>query len=302
MSNDYRYGPWHGGPDPLAAPYDIAQALDSLGDDVLAGSSPGEALSSLLRRGTDGLRGLDDLMRRVRQQQREARNRGRMDGTLEEIRALLDKAIGQERAALFPDPSDEARLRESELDSVPSDPARAVRQLADYEWQSPEAAATYEEIRDLLRREVLDSQFRGMKQALEGASAEDMQRVKDMLADLNNMLDADARGEDTSQAFSEFMEKYGDFFPENPETLDELVDALARRAAAGQRMLASLTPEQREELANLMASAMEDMGLAHEMSRLGDALRSRRPDLDWQSSERMRGNDPLGLGDATTAL
>src|SRR3954451_878853 len=301
-ASGYRYGAWHGGPDPLAPPYDIAKALDTLGDDVLAGSSPNEALQSLLRRGTDGMRGLDDLMRRVRQQQREARNRGRLDGTLEQVRALLDKAIGQERAALFPDPSDEARLRESELDSVPSDPARAVRQLADYEWQSPEGAATYEEIRDLLRREVLDSQFRGMKQGLEGASAEEMQRVKDMLADLNNMLDADARGEDTSQAFGDFMQQYGDFFPENPESLEELVDALARRAAAAGRMLASLSPEQRDELAALMAAAMEDMGLAHEMSRLGNALRDRRPDLDWNSRERMRGETPLGLGDATTAL
>src|SRR2546423_1786344 len=256
----------------------------------------------MLRRGTDGLRGLDDLMRRVRRRKLEARSRGRLDGTLEQVRALLDKAIGQERAALFPDPSDDARMREAELDTLPTDPARAVRELADYEWRSAEAAATYEEIGDLLRREVLDSQFRGMKQALEGATPEDMQRVKDMLADLNAMLEADARGEDTTETFSQFMEQYGDFFPENPQSLEELVDSLARRAAAAGRMLASLSPEQRDELAALMAAAMEDMGLASEMSRLGAALRSRRPDLDWSSRERMRGDTPLGLGDATTAL
>ncbi len=28
------------------------------------------------------------------------------------------------------------------------------------------------------------------------------------------------------------MAKYGDFFPENPQNLEELVDSLARRAAA----------------------------------------------------------------------
>ena len=44
------------------------------------------------------------------------------------------------------------------------------------------------------------------------------------------------------------MRKYGDMFPENPRNLEELVDSLARRAAATQRLLASLTPEQREEL------------------------------------------------------
>jgi uncharacterized protein with von Willebrand factor type A (vWA) domain len=298
-----RYGPWHGGEDPLAPPYDVAKALDALGDDVLDGGlSPAEALHRMLRRGPQGLRGLDDMLRRIRERQREARNRGRLDGTLEEVRALLDKAIGEERAELFPDPSDDARLREAELDTLPSDTARAVRRLSDYDWRSPQARQTFEQIQDLLRREVLDSQFRGMKQALEGADPQQMQRVKDMLSDLNNMLEADARGEDTSQAFQQFMDNYGDFFPDNPQSLEELVDSLARRAAAAQRLLESLSPEQREELANLMAAMMEDMGLAAEMSRLSDQLHARRPDLDWRGRERMRGENPMGLGDATSAL
>ncbi len=299
----YRYGPWHGGPDPLAPPYDVAKALDALGDDVLEhGMSPAEALQRLLRRGPQGLRGLDDMLRRIRDRQREARQRGRLDGTLEEVRALLDKAIGEERAALFPDPSDDARLREAELDTLPNDTARAVRQLAEYDWQSPQARQTFEQIQDMLRREVLDSQFRGMKQALENADPEQMQRVKDMMRELNGMLEADARGEDVSERFEQFMQNYGDFFPDNPQNLEELVDSLARRAAAAQRLLESLSPEQRDELANLMSSVMEDLGLANEMSRLSDQLRSRRPELDWRGRERMRGNNPMGLGDATSAL
>src|SRR6266536_1826468 len=129
-------------------------------------------------------------------------------------------------------PYDAARLAESELDALPNDPARAVRQLAEYPWRSPEAAAKYEEIRDLLRREVLDSQFRGMKQALEGATPQDLQRVRDMLADLNQMLDDHARGRHTPEQFAEFMARHGEFFPENPGDIDELIDSLARRAAA----------------------------------------------------------------------
>lgn len=296
----YRYGPWHDGPDPLAPPYDVAGALDEIGDAVLDGRSPREALDDLLRRGSEGRRGLDELRRMARERQRAARRRGRLDGTLEEVRELLDRALGQERAELFPDPSDQARLREAELDALPADPARAVRRLADYDWRSAAARATYEQIRDLLRREVLDSQFRGMKQAL--ADPADLGRVKDMLADLNAMLAADARGEDTGEQFADFMQRYGDLFPDQPETLEELVDSLARRAAAAQRLLASLTDEQRQELADLMAAAMADLDLAREMAELQAALRDRRPDLDWSGRERMRGQDPLGLGDATTAL
>ena len=201
----YRYGAWDGGPDPLAPPYDLAEAVDELGDRVLAGDTVRQALRDLLRQGTREARGLESLRRDVARRMREARKQGRLDGTLEQVRELLDQALESERQALFPDPSDSARLAEAELDALPRDTARAVRELQEYPWRSEEARAAYEQIQDLLRREVLDSQFRGMKQALEGATPEDMQRVKDMLADLNAMLAADARGEHTQEAFDDFM-------------------------------------------------------------------------------------------------
>jgi uncharacterized protein with von Willebrand factor type A (vWA) domain len=303
VTRGYRYGSWHDGPDPLAPPYDVRRALDRLGDDVLAGATPRDALRRLLRRGTDdGPRGLDELRRRLREQRRQIRDRGRLDGTLDEVRRLIDTAVGQERAALFPDPSDDARFREASLDALPSDPARAVRQLDSYDWRSPEAAQTFEQVKDLLRREVLDTQFRGMKEALENPDPAAMQRVKDMVADLNAMLEADARGEHTQEQFDEFMSRYGDMFPDDPKNLEELVDSLARRAAAADRMMRSLSPQQRDELAALMASALEDMDLAREMAQLSAALQARRPDLDWRGREQMDGDQPLGAGEATSAL
>jgi uncharacterized protein with von Willebrand factor type A (vWA) domain len=298
----YRYGAWRGGPDPLEPPFDVAGALDRLGERVLSGDRAADALRNLLRQGMPGTRGLRDLLRQARDRRRELRERGRLDGTLERVRELLDQAVGQERQALFPDPSDAARLAEAELDQLPPDTARAVRQLADYQWRSPEAEATYEQIRDLLRREVLDAQFQGMRDALAGASPEELQRIRDMVADLNAMLEADARGEDTQRQFEEFMDRYGDMFPENPRSLEELVDALARRAAAVSRLAASLTPEQRAELAALTESVLGDLGLQYELNRLGRALRSHRPDLPWDQGTAMGGEEPLGLGDATTAL
>jgi uncharacterized protein with von Willebrand factor type A (vWA) domain len=300
----YRYGPYHDGPDPLEPPYDVRGAVDALGESVLDGSDPASALRDLLRQGMSGHQGLDDLLRRVRERQRELRDRGRLDGILEQARALLDTAVGQERAELFPDPADEARLREAELDALPQDTAQAVRQLADYDWRSPAARQTFEKLKDLLRREVLDSQFRGMKQTLQQPDPAAMQRVKDMMAALNAMLEADAQGAHTQQDFDDFMEQYGDLFPDSPRNLDELVDSLVRRMSAAQRLLNSLTDEQREELAGLMAQTLEDAGLAAEMSRLADALRTRRPDMDFDGwpGEQMTGQNPLGLSEATTAL
>jgi uncharacterized protein with von Willebrand factor type A (vWA) domain len=303
VANGYRYGPYQDGPDPLEGPYDVRGAVDALGESVLDGADPASALRDLLRRGLSGHQGLDDLLRRVRERRREIRERGRLDGTLEEARALLDTAIGQERAELFPDPDDSARLREAELDMLPSDTAKAIRQLAEYDWQSPAARQTFEQLKDLLRKEVLDSQFRGMKQTLQQPDPEAMQRVKDMMAGLNNMLEADARGEHTQADFDAFMAQYGDLFPDQPQNLEQLVDSLVRRMQASQRLMESLTEEQRQELAGLMAQTLEDAGLAAEMARLADALRARRPDLDdGMGGERMSGDQPLGLGDATTAL
>ncbi len=89
---------------------------------------------------------------------------------------------------------------------------------------------------------MLDQRFKGMKQALEGATDADRAAVSEMLQDLNELLDKRRRGEDTEQDFADFMEKHGDLFPEQPQDLDELLDALAQRAAAAQRMLSSMTP------------------------------------------------------------
>jgi uncharacterized protein with von Willebrand factor type A (vWA) domain len=302
MTRRSRYGAWHGGPDPLAPPYDIREALDQIGDEVLSGSSARAALNRLLRRGTDGRNGLDALRRRARERGRELRRQGRLDGTLQQVRELLDRALTAERRELFPDPSDAARMAEAELDTLPDDTARAVRALADYQWRSDEARQAYEQIQQLLREEVLDAQFAGMRQALQNATPEDFQRIRDMMQALNELLDADARGEHTQEQFDDFMRRFGDFFPENPRNLDELIDSLARRAAAAQRLLDSLTPEQRGELEALMQQALGDSGLAEQMARLQQGLRSARPDLQWGGRERMSGEQPLGYADATGAL
>jgi uncharacterized protein with von Willebrand factor type A (vWA) domain len=297
-----RYGAYHGGPDPLEAPYDIREAIDEIGEDVLAGMSPRAALNRLLRRGTSGRNGLDSVRRRARDRARDLRRSGQLDGTLQQVRELLDQAVSAERTALFPDPDDAARLAEAELDSLPRDTARAVRQLADYQWRSPEAREKYQQIQDLLRSEVLDAQFAGMRDALANATPQDLARVREMMSALNDMLDADARGEHTAEQFAQFMNQYGEFFPENPKNLAELIDSLARRAAAAQRLMDSLTPEQRAELGGLMAQAMSDAGLAEQMARLQSGLRAARPDLQWGGAERMDGNEPMGYSDATSAL
>ena len=190
-------------------------------------------------------------------------------------------------------------LREMQLENLPPNTAAAVSELASYDWQSREAREDYEKIKDLLGRELLDQRFAGMKQALENATDEDRAAINEMLGDLNELLEKRVRGEDTQEDFDEFMAKHGDFFPENPQNLDELLDAMAARAAAAQRMLNSMTAEQRAELMELSQQAFGSPALMESLSRLDSNLQSLRPGEDWDGSERMDGDEGLGLGDGT---
>jgi uncharacterized protein with von Willebrand factor type A (vWA) domain len=303
-----RYGAYDGGPDPLAPPFDTAGAVDELGERVLSGQGVREALRDLLDQGTQGRRGLGELDREVRNRLRDLRRRGQLDGTLERARELLDQAVEAERSALFPDPSDDARFAEAQLDALPSDTARAVRELADYQWRSPEAQAAYDELREMLQREVLDQQLPGLREALDqqqtpALDQEGLQRVKDMLGDLNELLGKRAQGTDSQADFDAFMAKHGDLFPESPQTLDELLESLARRAAAAERLMRSLSPEQQDALGQLIQQATSDLDLSSELATLNDQLRSLRPDLFGRSRRtRMTGPNQMGLSDATEAL
>ncbi len=298
----YSYGPYLDGPDPLAPPVDLRPALDKIGRDVMEGSSPQQALRELLRQGMRDRRGLDELSRQLWERRRRLRTENRVDGTLQQVRELLERALTAERQALARQDTDEARFHELDLDTLPDNTGRAVRALADYDWQSSAARQAYREIQDLLGRELLDQRFDGMKAALENAGPQDVERVQQMLDDLNALLADHAAGADTSAEFAEFMAKHGEFFPENPQTVDELIDALAARSAAAQRMLNSLSAEQRAELAELSRQAFGDARLARALGELDGRLQHLRPGADWAGSDQFRGDNPLGLGQATRAM
>ncbi|GAA5109564.1 VWA domain-containing protein [Alloalcanivorax gelatiniphagus] len=299
-----RFRKYDGG-DPLAPPVDLAEALDAIGQDVMAGYSPERAMREFLHRGGSDQAGLDELARRVAERRREILQRNNLDGTMQEVRELLDKAVLSERGQLARDitiDDGDRAFRELMLDNLPTSTPAAVGELASYDWQSSEAREAYEEIKDLLGRELLDQRFAGMKEALEGATEEDRQAVSEMLSDLNDLLEKHAAGGVTDEEFRDFMDKHGDYFPDDPQDMDELLDSLAQRAAAAQRMLNSMTPEQRQELMELSQQAFGSPQLMEQLSRMDANLQALRPGEDWSGSEGFEGDQGMGLGDGTGAL
>ena len=300
--NTFRYGAWRDGPDPLAPPYDVRAAVDEVGERVLAGENLRDALRELLRRGPRDGRGLDSLEARARRLRREALRRGNLDGAVTRAQQLLDQAIAAERDELRGRDDDTARFHEAMLDNLPRSTSQAVQELSEYDWASDEARQTYQQILDGLRREVVEQRFEGMKQALQGRDPAADARVSEMVGDLNDLLERHARGEDTDDAFARFMDKHGEFFPEQPANIEDLIDSLARRAAAAERLMRSLTPQQRQELGELMDQALGDGPLRGQLAELTGNLQALRPQLNWGRGERMRGGEDLGYGDATAAL
>ncbi len=88
-----------------------------------------------------------------------------------------------------------------------------VRELQQYDFTSSEAREHFEELVEKLKEQLMQQYVDQMSGAVENMTPEDMARMKDMFAELNQMLEQRARGEEPD--FDGFMERFGDFFPEN---------------------------------------------------------------------------------------
>ena len=296
-----RYSQWDGSQDPFGPDVPAAELLEEMSEDLLSGAGAQGAMSRLLRRGMQGrFNGLDALRARLREAR--AREQAALDlqGPLEEIRERLEDIVERERSTLSFRAEEDARMREAFLDALPPDVPGRIRELSDYRFVDPQAQRDFDQLMEHLKEQVLGAHFRNMAEGLRNLSPEQLQRFKDMLAELNEMIERRDRGEDHD--FDGFMQRYGDFFPDNPKTLEELLENMARRMAALSRLMASLSAEQRAELQALAEQVMQDMDLAFEVDRLGANLSSMFPDMPWGEPTLAGGEDAMPLSATVDAM
>jgi uncharacterized protein with von Willebrand factor type A (vWA) domain len=314
----FRYSRWDG--TQVGFELDADSVLEEMADDLLYHGDLHAALRRLLQSGftdRDGERvqGIREMLERLRQQRRERLDRFDLGGVYDEIAEELREVVDTERSAIQqqvdeaaasgdPRRAETARAaaddRNFQLEMLPPDLAGMLRQLQEYDFASPEAEQRFGELVERLRQQVLDSYIGRMAGAVENMSAEEMGRLKDMLAELNQMLEARARGEEPD--FEGFMNRYGDFFPENPRNLDELLELLARRVAAMQALLASMTPEQRDQIHQLAEQLLDDLDLRWQVDQLGSQLQGLFPEMGWGQQYNFQGQDPLGFAQAAATL
>ncbi len=179
------------------------------------------------------------------------------------------------------------------LDNLEGRPADALKGLQNYDFLSPEAEAKFKELTDRMRQQVLQQYFKGAEQALQNMTPEELQRMKDMLSELNDMVRKHNAGEEYD--FDSFMSRYGDFFPENPRNLEELLETLAKRIAMAQAMMSSMSPEMRQRLEDLVGSLLQDADLASQMNELSNVLRQMMPGDMWDQQYQFGGEEPLDM-------
>jgi uncharacterized protein with von Willebrand factor type A (vWA) domain len=297
----FRYFRWDGTQDPLGPELAAADLLDAMSEDLLSGQGADRALSRLLRQGMRGrFTGMDALRARLREARRRERERLNLEGPLQEIQQRLDEILQMERSTLSFKAEDDARFREQFLDSLPPDPAGQIKELKEYRFVDAEAQRKFDQLMEWLKDQVLGSYFRSMAEGMRNLSPEQLQRFKDMLAELNDLIAARERGE--SYDFGGFMQRYGDFFPGNPQTLDELLEQMARRMAALSRLMASLSPEQRAELEALAREVLQDMDLAFQVDRLAGALSEMFPQMPWDEPALAGGEEAMPMQATVDAL
>ena len=298
-----RYSRWDGSQNPFGPDVPIDDLVAQFSDDLLQGVGAESALRRLLERGLPGeFGGLRDLRQRLQELREAQERRGSLDDVFGDIREQLGRITDIERTELAMDDSDDARFKEMSLDAMPDSPARQIQELQQYDFASEGAEQAFEQLLDDLRAQMMEQQFRSISETMGSLTEQDMARVADMLADLNAMLDQHQAGTGPDQAtFDEFMAKHGEFFPENPSNIEELLEALARRAAAFSRFMASLSPDQQRELMELSNALMDDLDLQFEMDRLGRTLRALAPDMAWDQPGDLDG-PPMGLAEGLAAM
>ena len=316
----FRYSKWDG--TQVGFDLDAEAVLEEITDDLLYHGDLNAALRRMMQQGfrdrnDEQVMGMRDLMERLRRRRRDQLEQYDLGGVYEEIAESLREVLDMEREGLDElarearESGDERRQeitdqvvaeRNLELDMLPPDLAGMVQQLQQYEFTSSEAREKFEELMDQLRQQMAQSYFNQMSGAMQEMTPEAMQRMKDMLADLNDLLAMKEAGQDTQADFEQFMERYGDFFPENPETLDELLEIMAQRMAAMQAMLNSMTPEQRAQLQGLSEPLLEDMDLRWQMDQLSGHLQQLFPQMGWERRYDFSGQDPLGFAEAAQML
>ena len=313
----HRFSEWDG---KQQTPVSADEALGAMADDLMEYGDLRWAMRNLLSRGMrtkGGHRpGLREMLKNLRDRKRENLARFNLGSIFKDIEAKLEKILAMERETIDDwlagddDDFSNQALRQvamsnrEHLDALPEDAAGRMRELEKYEFLNPQAQRDYLELLNALRKAMTQTFFNDIEKMVNKLSAGDIERMKDMLRNLNELLSKKAQGvdQDVLQShFRDFMRKFGDMFGQpQPRSLDELLEQMGQQMAAAQALFNSLSADQRAQLQSLLEGRFGDPALQEELQRLAEGLASFAPsagryrftgaeDVDLDAAMRLMG-------------
>jgi uncharacterized protein with von Willebrand factor type A (vWA) domain len=188
-----------------------------------------------------------------------------------------------------------AKRKREYLDSLPQDVPGQIKKLSEYDFMDDEAREKFQELMQSLQQQMMQQFFQGMQQSLQNMTPEDIARLREMIRELNQMLRERQEGREPD--FDSFMQKYGDYFP-GVNSLDDLVEQMQMQMAAMQGILDNLSPEQRQELQDLMDQLIGDDRIRVDMMELAQNLEALAPMEQIRTRFPFRGSETLPLNEA----
>ncbi|HQY30465.1 MAG TPA: VWA domain-containing protein, partial [Thermomicrobiales bacterium] len=162
------------------------------------------------------------------------------------------------------------RCKQEQLAELPADPAGAVRSLQEYDFVNPGAREKFQELLKMLQDQVMNQAFQGMQQSMSDMTPEDIAESRQMMSELNDMIEAHNRGEPTN--FDQFMHRWGHYFGPDITSIEDLIAHMQQQMQAMNQLLQSMSPEQRSQLQQMMEAVTSDPGLQEEMARLASNI------------------------------
>ena len=314
----YRYSLWDGTQE--IDSLDADELMENISDELLSEGDLKSVLQRIMRWGMnrpqgERFAGLQDLLQKLQKQRQEKLERYNLDSILDDIKERLEKVVRTEREGIDKRLKDSresltekgedaqghhqlleniAAKKKATLDGLPQDPGGQIKSLSNYDFMDGEARQEFQDLMQMLQQKMMENYFQGMQQSLQNMTPEDLQGIRDMVKDLNQMLQEKAKGGEPD--FQNFMKKHGKYFPPGINNLDELMDYLQRRMAQMQSLMQSMTPEMRKQLQDTMDSLLRDDRLKWELAQMGALLQQLRP-MD-ANQYPFQGDEPLTMSEA----
>src|SRR6266567_235267 len=188
-----------------------------------------------------------------------------------------------------------ARRKQEYLEKLPQDVPGQIKGLSEYDFMDDEAREKFQELLQSLQQQMMQQFFQGMQQSLQNMTPEDIAKMREMIRDLNKMLRERQEGKEPD--FDSFMQKHGEYFP-GVNSLDDLIEQMQMQMAAMQGIMDNLSPEQRQELQDLMEQLMGDDRIRVDMMELAQNLEALAPMEQARTRFPFRGDESLPFNEA----